>query len=501
MYTSVLDFLDKSSCEYFDKIIYRDSQQGLTFNEFNNMTKAIGTWLIGKVKAGQPVSVLSGRTVVTPVCYLGIVRAGCFYAPMDASMSKTRLNQILGVINSDIMLVDKEHLELAKSLEYNGEIVVIEEVLNAKENEALLQEARSKITEYSPLYVIFTSGSSGVPKGVITSHYSLMCYLDGLNEVIDVNDTDVLGSQSPLDYIAAIRDIYLPIMTGAETVIIPKNEFAMGGKLFDTLNEYKITTLCWSAAGMEVPAKLGAFDETVPKYLKKVVFSGSVLPGKYLKIWQENLPQVMLVNQYGPTEATASCTYHVVKEKATEETVLSIGRPYKHYGIVLLSEDDNEVPQGETGEICVTGPGLALGYYGAREQTEKCFIQNPLNRNYSELLYKTGDLGRIEKDGNLTFLGRKDRQIKHMGHRVELAEIEIAALKVPTVEECCSLYDAGKKHIYLFYVGEAEQKGLVLHFRKNMPPFMVPRKVIQLDEMPRLPNGKPDMQRMKEYFK
>lgn len=90
----------------------------------------------------------------------------------------------------------------------------------------------------------------------------------------------------------------------------------------------------------------------------------------------------------------------------------------------MLSEDDNEVPQGETGEICVTGPGLALGYYGAREQTEKCFIQNPLNRNYSELLYKTGDLGRIEKDGNLTFLGRKDRQIKHMGHRVELAEIE-----------------------------------------------------------------------------
>ena len=328
-----------------------------------------------------------------------------------------------------------------------------------------------------------------------------MCYLDGLNEVLKLKEDDILANQSPLDYIAAVRDIYLPLITGAETVIVPKNEFAMGGQLFDTLNKYKVTTICWSAAGMEVPAKLGAFEEVVPQYLDKIVFSGSVFPGKYLKIWQENLPNARFINQYGPTEATASCTYYEVKEKATEETVLSIGKPYKHYGVLLLDENNNAAAVGKEGEICVTGPCLALGYYGDSERTDESFIRNPLNKNYRELIYRTGDLGKIEADGNLTFIGRKDRQIKHMGHRVELAELELTALKLEGVEECCVLYNSEKKQLYMFIIGETESRDVILHFRKVMPPFMVPRKVVKLEEMPRLPNSKVDMQKLKSYFK
>ena len=501
MDTSILKMLDMTSEKYTGKVVYRDGEENITFGELKKQAQAIGSWIAQKIPPESPVSVLAGRNIITPICYLGVAEAGCFYAPMDLTMPASRLNQILGVVDSKVMLVSKENLELAKSLEYKGEIVVIEDILDTKIDEALLESARNNLTEYSPLYVIFTSGSSGIPKGVITSHNSLMCYLDALNEVIELNDEDILANQSPLDYIAAVRDIYLPLMSGAETVIVPKNEFAMGGRLFDVLNKYKVTTICWSAAGMEVPAKLGAFDEAVPEYLTKIVFSGSVLPGKYLKIWQDNLPNAMFVNQYGPTETTASCTYYVVSEKATEETVLSIGRPYKHYKILLLSENNEAASKGEVGEICVSGPCLALGYYGDEKRTSEAFIQNPLNKNYRELIYKTGDLGRIEEDGNLTFLGRKDRQIKHMGHRIELAELELTALKLDGIEECCVLYDADKKQIYMFVIGDIESRGVVLHFRKEMPPFMVPRKVIKLEEMPRLPNSKIDMQELKSYFK
>ena len=216
---------------------------------------------------------------------------------------------------------------------------------------------------------------------------------------------------------------------------------------------------------------------------------------------QENLPNARFINQYGPTEATASCTYYEVKEKATEETVLSIGKPYKHYGVLLLDEDNNAAAVGKEGEICVKGPCLALGYYGDSERTAESFIQNPLNKNYRELIYRTGDLGRIEADGNLTFIGRKDRQIKHMGHRVELAELELTALKLEGVEECCVLYNSEKKQLYMFIIGEAESRDVILHFREVMPPFMVPRKVVKLEEMPRLPNSKVDMQKLKSYFK
>ena len=501
MQTSVLDWLDNTAGKYAGKTVFTDENRKITFSEFNNYTKSIGTYLARLVSGNAPVVVMSGRHVLTPSAFLGVVRAGCFYAPMDATMPLSRLNSILNVIKSDFMLVDKEHLETAKKLDFSGKIIIIDDIISTIPDENLLSKARLGLTEISPLYVIFTSGSTGVPKGVITSHHSLMCYIDAVCKVLDINESDVLGNQSPLDYIAAVRDIYLPLKTGASTVIIPKNEFSMPTELFETLNKNRVTALCWSVAGIELPAKLGAFDCVKPEYLKKVCFSGSVMPCKYLKIWQENLPNVLYVNQYGPTEATASCTYYVVDEKVDDDTVLPIGTPYENYSIILLNEDGTETAEGEIGEICVKGPILALGYYGDLERTNESFIQNPLNKNYCELIYKTGDLGSLREDGLLMFHGRKDRQIKHMGHRIELGEIEETAKQIDGLGECCALYNKEKEHLYLFYTGDVTSKEIVLHFRKVLPAFMVPRKLVALEELPKLSNGKLDMQSMKAMFK
>lgn len=498
---SVQKWLDRTAVEFADKTVFSDKERSLTFSELNQYTKAIGTCLAGKVQPNSPVVVMSGRHVLTPAYFLGVVRAGCFYAPMDATMPVSRLNQILNVIEAEYMLVDKEHEDIARSLNFSGEIMIAEDILSTPVEETLLEKACARITGTSPLYVIFTSGSTGVPKGVITSHQSLMCYIDAVCKVLAIGEEDVLGNQSPLDYIAAVRDIYIPVKTGASTVILPKNEFSMPTKLFETLNEYKVTTLCWSVAGVELPAKLGAFDVIKPEYVTKVCFSGSVMPCKYLKIWQENLPDALYVNQYGPTEATASCTYYVVKEKVEDSTVLPIGIPYENYSILLLNEDNTKTADGQIGEICVGGPILALGYYGNAEKTRESFLQNPLNPKYRELIYKTGDLGRLREDGVLEFHGRKDRQIKHMGHRIELGEIEETAKQIDGVAECCALYQKEKELLYLFYAGEAASREIVLHFRNVLPAFMVPRKIVNLASVPRLPNGKVDMQTLKTYFK
>lgn len=501
MEKSVLCRLNSVSEKYPGKTAFRDTENSLTFGEFNELTRSVGTYLSGIVSPGSPVAVMSGRHVYTPACFLGAVRAGCFYAPMDGDMPVARLNQILGVIKAGVMLVDRAHLETAESLDFDGTIVVTEDIINTPADDELLKSREDGIVCTYPLYVIFTSGSTGVPKGVITSHQSLMTYIDSVGKVLSIDDTDVLGNQSPLDYIAAVRDIYLPLSFGASTFIIPKNEFAVPAQLFDTLNRERITTLCWSVAGVELPAKLGAFDVSKPEYLKKLCFSGSVMPCKYLKLWQENLPDVLYVNQYGPTEATASCTYYVVDEKVDDDTVLPIGKPYDNYRVFLLNEDNTPTEQGKIGEICVSGPILALGYYGNAEYTQKSFVQNPLNPNYRELIYKTGDLGSMDPDGTLRFHGRKDRQIKHLGHRIELGEIEEAAKKIEGVLDCCSLYNKPKEHLYLFYTGSATSKDIVISFRKNMPAFMVPRKLVNLDKLPTLPNGKIDMQTLKSYFK
>ncbi len=501
MEKSILTWLDRAEDLYQDKVAYRDGENTISFRDAAGISRAVGSCLTEYVQPQEAVAVLTGRSVMTPPCFFGVVRAGCFYAPMDATMPDTRLNQILSVIKAEVMIVDRENLEKANGLSFSGKMLILEEIIDTPVNEEALKKAVFNLTGKAPLYAIFTSGSTGVPKGVITSHESLMCYIDGLQEVISLNESDVLGNQSPLDYIAAIRDIYLPILTGAETVILPKNEFAQPKLLFETMNRYGVTVICWSTAGIELPARLDGFLESKPEHLRCVVFSGSVISSVCLKEWQENLPDTVFINQYGPTEATGSCTYYTIRDKVTEDTVLPIGVPYKHYQILLLNEENQTPEIGETGEICVAGPALALGYYGAPEITAKNFIQNPLNPNYPETIYRTGDLGKYDEDGILWFLGRMDRQIKHMGHRIELDEIEMTAQKIDGIKECCALYQKKKSLLYLFYSGEATAKEISLYFRANMPAFMVPRKVINMDELPHLPNGKLDRKSLETQFK
>ena len=217
METSVLNRLDKTAAAFPDKVMFRDETAEITFGEFDRLTKAVGTYLAQRVPAGSPVAVMSGRHILTPSCFLGAVRAGCFYAPMDGDMPQTRLNQIIGVIRAGFMLVDRAHLETAQALDFDGEIIVFEDIRDTEPDEALLAAREKTLGCTSPLYVIFTSGSTGVPKGVITSHQSLMTYIDSVAKVLDINSTDILGNQSPLDYIAAVRDIYFPVSFGAST--------------------------------------------------------------------------------------------------------------------------------------------------------------------------------------------------------------------------------------------------------------------------------------------
>jgi acyl-coenzyme A synthetase/AMP-(fatty) acid ligase len=225
------------------------------------------------------------------------------------------------------------------------------------------------------------------------------------------------------------------------------------------------------------------------------------MPCSALRVWQKELPECKFVNQYGPTECTASCTYHEVEGVVEEGDTLPIGRPYRNYRVFLLDDENKPVSTGEQGEICVSGPILALGYYNNKELTDSSFIQHPLNGAYNELIYKTGDYGVFDESGVLWFKGRKDRQIKHLGHRVELSEIENAALRLESIRECCAMYLKEKELIYLFYTGTATVKEAAVHFRGILPGFMVPRKLIQLEELPRLANGKTDMRTLADMMK
>ena len=190
--------------------------------------------------------------------------------------------------------------------------------------------------------------------------------------------------------------------------------------------------------------------------------------------------------------------YYEVDREFAENEPIPVGRPFDNTGFLLLREDNTEAPHGETGEICIRGTALTLGYYDDPERTAAAFTQNPLNPHYPELIYRTGDLGRLNDDGDLIFVSRKDHQIKNMGHRVELGEIEACADGCEGVVSACCLFNKEKGKLYMFYMGTADEKTLRKHLREQLPRYMLPAKIRRLDALPLLQNGKIDRNSLKD---
>ena len=526
---NVLEWLEATVEKCPDKPAFSDTESSITFAQVYDIARNAGAYLIEKLGVDRtPVAVFAGRKMVTPAYFLGVVYAGRPYAPIDASLPDKRIEKILENLCPRAIVADREsreHVEsivdeLEKSEGFDRPQIFIAEDIsrfeqvvcadsNCKIGESagdavtdsendMLATVRRQMSMTDPLYIIYTSGSTGNPKGVMTSHLSLMTYINAYCDVMHIEESDVLGNQSPLDYIAAIRDIYLPLKTGCSTAIIPKEYFMEPNALFDYMNDKKVSSVGWSVSAFTILTSLGAFEEVGLKSLRKICFSGSVMPCRVLRKWQENLLEAHFVNQYGPTEATASCTYYSVDHLVEEDEVLPIGKAYDNYRVFLIDEHGNEPAVGEQGEICVCGPILALGYYNDPERTAAAFTLNLLNKAYPERMYCTGDYGRLDEDGILHFCGRMDRQIKHMGHRVELDEVEHAANVVEGVAESCVIYNKAKEVLILFYTGDCDRRSLALALRDELPGFMVPRKIKKLEQLPKLPNGKYDMKKLEE---
>lgn len=498
---NVLEWLEESTSKYPDKTVYESKDDSITFSQILEMSKKIGSSILSMGDESIPIATMLDRNVKTIATYLGIVYSGCAYAPIDSTLPYDRVLNILDTLKCRILITNNAYKDTAEHLVseagINCNVLLLDELLKYEINESALNIVRSNMVSSDPLYIIFTSGSSGKPKGVITSHLTLINYIKAYTSVMEIDKNDRLGNQSPLDYIAAIRDIYIPLYKGAYSFIIPKELFMQPPKLVNVMNEMRITSVGWSASALIVLSKMNVFQHGTIEYLNKICFSGSVLPAKVLREWQINLPDAVFVNQYGPTEATASCTYYKCTHTVKSDESIPIGVPYNNYKIILIKPDNTAAKKGEMGEICVGGPVLALGYYCDSERTNKAFVQNPLHNDYIDIIYKTGDLGSINDYGQLEYHGRIDRQIKHLGHRVELEEIETATMQLENIDESAVVYDENKEVLFLYYVGALNVRDVAIGLRKKLPGFMVPRKIFKMDGLPKLPNSKVDYQSLK----
>lgn len=511
---NILELLERSAERFPDRPAFGDPEKDITFRELVQKARAAGELLSADVQAESPVAFYLEKSVDAVTAMFGAVYAGGFYSFIDVRQPAARAQKVLDVLEPAVLITDEENAEKAEELSFGGRRILLKDLLEKAGKMLSGQEAplspvlariRSSMTDTAPLYVNFTSGSTGTPKGVAVCHRSVIEFIAHFAPLFQVTEEDIFGNQAPFDFDVSVKDIYSGLYTGAKVQIIPREYFSNPTQLMDYLCEKKTTILIWAVSAMCFVSIMNALDYRIPETVRAVGFSGEVMPIKQLNVWKKYLPDAMYVNLYGPTEITCNCTYYVLDpgKKYGLEEVIPAGTAFENEKVFLLDEENQEVDPSDLsgeGEICVGGTCVALGYYRDPERTAAAFVQNPLNDRYPERIYRTGDIGRYDADGNLVYVSRKDFQIKHLGHRIELGEVEADTMARDGVSRACCIYDAKKKRLILFYTGERDKKDLEKELKEILPPFMVPNKTIRLEEMPLNKNGKIDRHALEAIY-
>ena len=498
--TSITDYLNRTAEKFPEKIAFVDEKRAISFSDLRMEARKVASVLIRMGVRRQPIAVFLDKSASCVAAFLGVAYSGNFYTPLDTMMPETRIHKILDTLQPMAVITDKEHKEQAVGFANGAEVFTYEDAMDEQVDESSIDETASHVIDTDVCYVLFTSGSTGNPKGVIVPHRSVIDYVSWFSDNFHINEEDILGNQAPLYFDLSIQDVYLPILTGCTTRLISHETFAFPTALMRMLANEKVNVIVWSPSALCVVANLKGLRSKVLPKLRLVAFCGEVMPVKQLNKWREKYPETKFVNMYGPTEACDACSYYIIEREFDTNESLPIGMPCRNTDIFIISDDNQPVFQDDlssVGELCIRGTSLAYGYYNNPEKTQDAFVQNPLNKAYPETIYRTGDLVKYNEHGELIYVGRKDFQIKHMGYRIELGEIETAAGSIEHVDANACIYDSRRDRIHMFYAGKATEDELTATLAGLIPEYMLPNDIHHLRSMPLNLNGKIDRNLLK----
>lgn len=487
-----------------NKLAVKDSEKTLDFvSMFRWGVKVSDALFLTGITKNMPVVILIPKSCEALVGIIATTFSGAVYVPVDSSSPLERLRVIINQLGEARILCCESTLEKAQLLESDpGKIVCLSSNWTGGEKTENLSDLMIRVDrrmvgviDQDPCYVIFTSGSTGTPKGVTISHRSVIDYIEWARSVYPINREDRIASQAPFYFDNSTLDLYLSFSTGASLYLPNDRIYAFPKLILNYLADENITTIFWVPSVLVSVANSGLLEKTPPKSLKIVLFAGEQMPVPQINSWVKVLPGTLFSNLYGPTEITVDCTAYTFFEPFDGD-ILPIGYACRNTNVLVLNEAGQECHENEIGELYVRGTCLALGYWNDVNRTEQAFIQNPLEKRFRDLVYRTGDLVKRDSVGCITFIGRRDSQIKLNGYRIELGEIEAAAAKIFGVGRNAALLDARRRVLVLFVEMlpgiNADMASMRRELARLMPKYMIPGEINVVSSFDLNQNGKID---------
>ena len=495
---NILEFFEHNAARLPDKPAFVDNEESLTYAKALELSKRIGSHICKTGLHNKPVAVYLDKNVRALTAMFGVVYSGNFYVMIDSEMPLDRIERIFATLQPAVILTDSAKLDGAKTLGVEH-VFTLEDAEKAEIDEKCLAAVRARQIDTDPLYALYTSGSTGMPKGAVLTHRNVIAYSEWTVQTFGFSENTVFGNQTPFYFSMSVTDIYSTLRAGSTLVVVPKSYFSFPMMLVDYLNKNKVNTIYWVPSALSIVANLKLFELAKPEYLKMVLFAGEVMPTKQLNYWINSLDSdIVYANLCGPTETTDICTYYVVDRAFSDDEPLPIGYHCNNCDVFILKDDGTEAGVNEEGELYVRGSFLAQGYYNNPEKTAEAFVQNPLNTAYPERVYKTGDLVKMNERGEIMYICRKDYQIKHMGYRIELGEIETAASACTGMQECVCVFDDDEDKIILVYSAKkTSEEQIMQELSQKLTSYLMPNRLVKMRTLPHNQNGKIDRKAIK----
>ena len=520
--------LSETTVKYPDKeaIVFKD--QSMTYSELERETNKLAYSLSGiGIERGERVGIHMSRSINSIVGAFGVLKAGATYVPIDPMCPPSRLNYIINkgaikfLLTSREKLTNIEHafpesspienilvmngLDPGSRLPGSPKLIDWQEIRESAGDDA----PRTNTVDSDLAYVLFTSGSTGNPKGVMISHLNSLTFVNTAHDFFQIKMDDRFSNICPLHFDMSVFDLFVAFKAGASVVIVPESISIFPFRLAEFIDKNKISVWNSVPSVLSLLANLANLDNYDFSSLRLILFAGEVFPIKHLRRLHKSISGARFYNIYGQTEANSSTYYWVEQVPSDDAELLPIGKPFPNFEVFAINEDGKRVSEaGEKGELYVRASSVALGYLGDVEKTEECFVKHPLNPDLNERVYRTGDLVQLGADGNFIFLGRKDHMIKSRGYRIEIGEIETvlrnhpgirAAVVIPIPDELIGNRIAAV--IVPQKKGTIGKEDIIRDCATRLPKYMIPEIMEFRDSLTMTSSGKVDRKSYLELFR